>query len=241
MKGCSCTSATSIAMLAKSYYLTLGIPRSESAEGVRRAFRDQIKRYHPDRLGPARLEFFDRIVEAYRVLSNPERRRDYDRGLCHSFQSGENGGAGEPVPSTPERTSGLPQVASTLRARCIKAAPFESALAQVSQNLISSHIPERGSPERLSVIAILSPAEALRGGTLDLAVPGCSPCMRCGGTGMLGFFPCDLCDAEGLLEEEDTVHLRVPANVADGSLIELPLRTLGLHNFYLCVQIRVAP
>lgn len=225
-------------MLGKSYYLTLGIPRSESAEGIRRAFREQIKRYHPDRVGPARLEFFDRIVEAYRVLSNPERRRDYDRGLFHS---GENRGAAEPVSFTPERASGLPQIAGTLKSRCIKAAPFESALAQVSRNLISSHIPDRGAPQRLSVIAILSPVEALRGGMLDLAVPSCSPCMRCGGTGMRGSFPCDLCDGEGLREEEDVVHLCVPANVADGSLIELPLRSLGLHNFYLCVQIRVAP
>ena len=223
-------------MLGKSYYLTLGIPRSESAEGIRHAFREHVKRYHPDRVGPARLEFFDRIVEAYRMLSNPERRRDYDRGLSHSE---ENPGATAPVALADEQSSNLPQIASTLRARCIKDALFESALAQVSQNLIAAHMPEGRTAQRLRVMVILSAAEALQGGMLDLAVPSCSPCTRCGGDGQRGLFPCDLCDGEGVREEEEIVRVRVPANVGDGALVEVPLRGLGLHGFYLCAQIRV--
>ena len=68
-------------MLRKSYYLTLGVPRNESAGGIRQAFHEIVRRYHPDRVGSERLRFFQEIVEAYRVLGDPERRRDYDRGL----------------------------------------------------------------------------------------------------------------------------------------------------------------
>jgi molecular chaperone DnaJ len=224
-------------MLVRSYYLTLGIPRSESPEGIRHAFRQQVKRYHPDRVGPKRLEFFDRILEAYHMLSNPERRRDYDQGLAHAEDQPD--AVSEPGSLAAKKASGLPQLASALDARCIRDALFESALAQVSQNLITAHIPERASPERLSVTVVLSAAEALRGGMLDLAVPSCSPCTRCGGAGQRGLFPCDLCDGEGLREEEENVRVPVPANVGDGALIEAPLRSLGLHNFYLCAHIRV--
>jgi molecular chaperone DnaJ len=224
-------------MLGKSYYLTLGVARNESAEGIRHAFREHVKRYHPDRVGPARLEFFDKILEAYHMLSHPERRRDYDRGLA---DAGDQPSAPAPVSLAPLDSSGLPQLAGTLPARCIKDALFESALARVSQNLIAAHIPQRSSPERLGVTVILSAAEALQGGMVDLAVPSCTPCKRCGGTGRSRFFACDLCDGEGLREEEEIVRMRVPPNVGDGALIEMPLRGLGLHNFYLCVHIRVA-
>ena len=55
-------------MLRKSYYLTLGIPRNENVERIRQAFREILKRYHPDRVGSERLRFFQEIVEAYHVL-----------------------------------------------------------------------------------------------------------------------------------------------------------------------------
>jgi molecular chaperone DnaJ len=223
-------------MLGKSHYLTLGIPRSENAAGIRRAFRDQVKRYHPERVGSARAGFFEEIVQAYHMLSNPERRRDYDRALT---EAKDNAAAGPSVSPASEKSSGLPQLSPALRAPCFKDAVFEAALAGVSQNLTAAQHHERGSPEPLTVRAILSATEAVQGGMLELAVPSCSPCRRCGGAGRQGLFPCELCDGEGLREEEEVLRVPVPANVGDGTLIKVPLRGLGPHNFYLCVQIRV--
>ena len=68
-------------MLRKSYYLTLGVSRNESSHGIREAFRELAQRYHPDRIGPARLHFFQEILEAYHVLADPVRRSEYDRSL----------------------------------------------------------------------------------------------------------------------------------------------------------------
>ncbi len=115
-------------MLAKSHYLTLGIPQNESAGGIRRAFREHVKRYHPDRVGSARARFFQEIVEAYHTLSSPERRRAYDRGLSHA----EGGAAAVPAvslakhdgavglgesldPRSDDPSGRLPQVAPVLR------------------------------------------------------------------------------------------------------------------------------
>ena len=52
----------------KSYYMVLGVSRTESPSGIRQAFRELVKRYHPDRVGPQGLRFFQEIVEAHRVL-----------------------------------------------------------------------------------------------------------------------------------------------------------------------------
>ena len=65
-------------MARKDYYLLLGISRGESPNGIRKAFRDLARRHHPDHAGPAGTPMFRDVVEAYRVLSDPQRRREYD-------------------------------------------------------------------------------------------------------------------------------------------------------------------
>ncbi|MDF1587342.1 J domain-containing protein [Marinimicrococcus flavescens] len=63
----------------EGYYHSLGVSRTATADEIRTAFRDRAKRYHPDRGGSAAdAERFQRLREAYEVLRNPERRREYD-------------------------------------------------------------------------------------------------------------------------------------------------------------------
>jgi hypothetical protein len=224
-------------MLGKSYYLKLGIPRSASAAGVRQAFREQAKRYHPDRIGTERMGFFQQLVEAYRTLSNPERRRNYDRGLEHA----ETEAAGAAATVAPNRPSdaGLPQPLLPLRRPYLKDTPFEAALARVSRDLTTAHFDSQQAPQALHAQVILSTDEGMRGGNLVIVVPSCSPCERCGGSGRRGLFSCELCDGEGLMEEEETLRVHVPPRVGDGTRIDVPLRGLGLHDFYLCLHVRV--
>ena len=226
-------------MLRKSYYLTLGVSRNESAHGIREAFRELATRYHPDRTGPARLRFFQEILEAYHVLADPVRRSEYDRGLYHAAAKAAPSSASISVGAGEQRN--LPLARSVLRILAIKSAAFDAALARASANLTAVQASSREYPEGLNVGVILSPDEAAQGGVIFLAVPSCSPCERCGGSGREEFFPCSRCDGEGLLEEEEMVRIHVPPRVGDATLIELPLRGLGIHNFYLRLHIRVAP
>ena len=68
-------------METRNYYVVLGVDPLESTHGIRSAFRELVQRYHPDRAGSRGRPFFQDIVEAYRVLSAPERRSSYDAGL----------------------------------------------------------------------------------------------------------------------------------------------------------------
>jgi DnaJ-class molecular chaperone len=226
-------------MLRKSYYVTLGVSANESSEGIRQAFREIVKRYHPDRVGSERLSFFQKIVEAYRVLADPERRRDYDRGLYHGDP--ERGESAAPVSIDGAPQVCLPRRLPVLRRLSINDAPFEAALARVSGSLTAAAMGGREVCEGLNTAVVLSPDEASQGGTIFLAIPSCSPCESCGGSGREAMFPCAVCDGEGLIEEAETIRAHVPPYTGDGTVMDIPLRGLGVHNYYLRLHVRVAP
>lgn len=64
----------------KDYYAILGVPRETTEEELRKAYRRQALEWHPDRRpgDPRAAERFKEISEAYAVLINPARRREYD-------------------------------------------------------------------------------------------------------------------------------------------------------------------
>ncbi len=72
----------------KDYYEILGVPRDATEEDLKKAYRNLAKKYHPD-LHPndkeAEARFKD-INEAYAVLSDPKKRREYDMGGQVTFE-----------------------------------------------------------------------------------------------------------------------------------------------------------
>lgn len=68
-------------MNSKDYYRTLGLNRNATQEGIKKAYRRLALKYHPDRNPNDREaeEVFKEIGEAYAVLSDPEKRKTYDR------------------------------------------------------------------------------------------------------------------------------------------------------------------
>lgn len=67
-------------MAQADYYDVLGVSRSADAKQIKEAYREMAFRYHPDRNkeNPAAADQMKRINEAYAVLSNAAKRREYD-------------------------------------------------------------------------------------------------------------------------------------------------------------------
>ncbi len=67
-------------MAKKDYYATLGVSREASPEEIKKAYRRLAKKYHPDvAKDGGSAEKFKEIAEAYEVLSDPQKRAQYDR------------------------------------------------------------------------------------------------------------------------------------------------------------------
>jgi curved DNA-binding protein len=73
----------------KDYYKILGIEKTSSSEDIKKAYRSLAMKYHPDRGGDERK--FQEIQEAYSVLSDEQKRAEYDNPQQHQhFNSGFN-------------------------------------------------------------------------------------------------------------------------------------------------------
>ncbi len=87
--------------MAKGYYQILGVPRSASEEDIKKAYRKLAMQYHPDK-NPGKEKWanekFKEINEAYGVLGDSEKRRQYD-------QFGTVGNIGDIFGSSSTRTT----------------------------------------------------------------------------------------------------------------------------------------
>ena len=78
----------------RDYYEVLGVPRSSSDDDLKKAFRKLAFKYHPDRNKEAGAEDkFKEVNEAYQVLSDKEKRAQYDR-FGHAGLGSASGGNG---------------------------------------------------------------------------------------------------------------------------------------------------
>lgn len=80
--------------MAKNYYETLGVGKSASADEIKKAFRKLAHEHHPDKKSGDEAKFKE-LNEAYQVLGNPEKRRQYDQ-FGQTFSGPGSNGGGRP-------------------------------------------------------------------------------------------------------------------------------------------------
>jgi molecular chaperone DnaJ len=227
--------------MQRDYYVVLGVPRDETGGGIRDAYRQLAKKYHPDHAGPEEVEAFRELVEAYEILSDAEKRHRYTQGLRRAegrldvapdtIVLGEDAPAEPLAPDPVSVRHGFRRVHPSA----------EALLDRLMHNVLTARAPKGERVEALNVELVLSPAEAMRGGEVRLAVPVFRRCPWCAGTGEDWLRVCSACDGRGAVAVEQPVGVSIPPMARDRTLLEMPLAGVGITNFHLQLHIRIDP
>jgi curved DNA-binding protein CbpA len=122
------------------YYAALGVGRDESLQGIQAAYRRRAKQCHPDHAGAEGREQFQAIHQAYEVLSDPARRKEYDATLDRRLRASHRRarpesfvpfqrpiGFGAPEPLIRSSAEPEPLCAPALSRRCVWCAAVHSS------------------------------------------------------------------------------------------------------------------
>lgn len=234
--------------MRKDYYFILGIASDATLEEVKSAFRRRAMALHPDTSGLASGPFLE-AQEAYGVLSDPERRRRYDR-QTHPIVPRRRpwGPAAEPMvraqpPAEPlraaESAGGLREV--PLAEIFARQSPcFDELFHRLWSNFDTVSRPKSEGLESLTVEVVLATEEARLGGRVQVNIPARATCPACGGNGAAGFYECWRCEGRGALTTEYPVLVPYPPGTHDGYAVQIPLNRFGIENLYLTVVFRVS-
>lgn len=234
-------------MSKKNYYLILGVQSDATQDEIQRAFRRLAKDLHPDYYGQDSKPFLD-LQEAYAVLGDPQRRSAYDRGR-QPIRPRTSGGKVTAEPLTTRRVQPEPLIpedqAQHLDDLSLSGSfhTFSPSFEELFDRLRRSYDPSRPEMEplySLNVEILLRPHQALRGGRVRLLVPAQLTCPLCHGRGGVGWFECARCHGAGQISGEFPVVLAFPPGIVNNHVIQVPLDSLGIENFYLNVVFRVA-
>lgn len=230
--------------MARDYYADLGVARDASPEDIKSAFRRLARESHPDANphDPAAESRFRHIAEAYEVLSNPGRRRSYDRGETLEFSDlfAGFGGFDDLIRSVFgdggffSNQGGRP---ASNRGRDV--------LVGVEVDLASAAF--GGETEvsfRTRLACDTCSGEGAAPGTSPVTCPSCggagavrvarrgllgtmmtlSACTTCAGHGTIVSEPCPACRGAGAVTGDSTVRVEIPAGVSDGTRLRLSAR-----------------
>ena len=237
--------------MAKDLYEVLGVPRDATEDDIKKAFRKQARKLHPDvNKSPNAEEEFKELNEAYDVLSDPQKRSAYDRfGTIPGAAGGGNpygggyvdfddifgggfGGMGDIFSSFFSGMGGSAQVRREGRDMGVG---LRLTLEEVATGVKKEIVYDR-----------LAPCQDCDGtglgkGGKEVSCPECggsgrvvsvqrtflgdmrttSTCGSCGGTGRSIDNPCPECEGQGRVPDRQRVTVEVPAGIRDSQQLRV--------------------
>jgi molecular chaperone DnaJ/curved DNA-binding protein len=110
---------------------------------------------------------------------------------------------------------------------------------RVLSNFLRGQPPRHTRAEAIDAYLTLTQEDAANGGAAIIEAPAIYPCPLCRGSGQNDAFPCSVCDELGVVEEKERIPVAIPPSIEQRQQVEIPLRGLGVHNFYLRLHFKV--
>jgi len=212
--------------LNKDYYKILGVTKEADADEIKAAFRPLAKKYHPDIGGDE--EKFKEINEAYSVLSNPQKRQEYDNpiltGRMGGFPSGFNPfesfgfRTNRPNPNAPRRGGHIELIKDVFLHVFILGGNIKIRL---SYNDPCKECGGKGAikTEQCSNCGgsgMIVGVQSMQGMHIQTSIP----CPTCNGSGQISIEDCNICEGTGKIKVENrVVDVFVPFGIRDGHII----------------------
>jgi len=211
-------------MASKNYYEILGVKKDASEADIKKAYRKLARKYHPDvNQGKSEAEAkFKEISEAYAVLSDKDKREQYDLGETHGFPFGQQAGGG---PGGGFDFSQFMGGARSARARRPSAGGgdfrdiFSDLFGGGGGGGFSQTMPQRGPDVEAEVT--IDFRDAIQGTELQLTIPRQKECPTCNGLGHVGNNVCSTCRGTGVAAASESSRVKLPQGVADGQKVRL--------------------
>ncbi len=273
-------------MANKDYYEILGVSKTSSQDEIKKAYRKLAHKHHPDK-GGSDQEKFKEINEAYQVLSNAEKRGQYDQ-YGQTFEDAQRNGGG--FGGFGGQGGGNPFGGGFDFSGFGGGDGVEFDLGDIFGDLFGGQKSRQARRERgidLEMPMTISFEEAVFGVEKSItlekkdackvcegsgAKPGtkvvtCSvchgqgqirttrrtvfgnvasstTCEKCDGSGQVPEDPCDNCNGGGILRQEKTIEVKIPAGIDNGQRVairgegELGYRGSKPGDLYLAIRVK---
>lgn len=217
-------------------YETLGVDRDASFDDIKKAYRKLARSYHPDvNPDPEMAEKFKEITAAYEVLSDPDKRQNYDVG-GNGFGGFNNGGFGfsdimdaffgggqqrGPRPRNRPGQDALIRVEVDLMEAtfgCERDLNVETAITCNKCN--GTGCANNSKPRTCDICKGRGETQQVARSILGQVMTS-RPCASCQGFGSVISDPCGECAGDGRVRARKSIPIKIPAGVETGNRIQL--------------------
>lgn len=243
--------------MAKDYYSILGVSKSASGDEIKKAYRKLAHEHHPDKAGhdlkrkEENEKKFKEISEAYQVLSDPEKRRQYDQ-FGATFEEARRGGgfggfgqdssinidfedlenlfggvfgfgSGRRARSTAQRRGRDIEVSLSIEFR--EAVFGVKKELSLRKNVVCKNCGGRGADPKSKIITCAACHGQGEISSVQSTIFGqfrsVKTCSSCAGQGRRAEKHCGACAGTGAVKDTVTLRVDIPAGVNNGEVIQL--------------------
>jgi molecular chaperone DnaJ len=236
--------------MAKDYYETLGVSKGASKDDIKKAFHKMAHKYHPDKNGGDEAKFKE-VNEAYQTLSDDQKRAQYDQFGSDGPQMGGFGGqdfGGFDFGGFSQGQGGFEFDLGDMfgdifgggrRSRVQRGADLQTSISLEFRDAIFG-IERELHIKKPSTCTICKGNGAKPGTSLETctqcngkgqvrniqrtilgSIATTQVCDKCHGVGKIPKDPCTTCKGKGVVNEERTIKLTVPAGIQNGETLRL--------------------